>query len=272
MRLPKTVLFLLAVVSAVALVTAVPTINSQDAGTKSKSATKQKRRELPVVDFPNSMNTPTSSQRRAKDQRYDIKAKGVDPTRFVIKESDPEELYELTPSHAPERVAIPAAQSDAVVIGEVVSSEAHLSNDRTDVYSEFGVRVEAVLKNTSEQGINSSSPLTVERRGGAVHFPSGKVLRRGHINEMMPLAGRRYVLFLRSDGDTESFSIITGYELRDGRVFPLDGMGTLEGSSKLPRFAAYEGVDEGALFNEVLTALAVPASSKTVKGGVEYDN
>jgi hypothetical protein len=179
----------------------------------------------------------------------------VDPALFVLKESDPEELYELTPSHAPFRTALPVLESDAVIIGEVVSSEAYLSNDRTSVYSEFTFQVADLLKNTSGQDIIIGSSLTAERSGGGVRFESGKVLRRGRLHETMPVVGQRYVLFLERDDEAGSFSIITGYELRDGRVFPLDGVNLPEAGSKLPQFAAYEGVQDAAFLNEIRVAL-----------------
>ena len=95
-------MFLIVVLSTIALVIAAPTISTQVADNKNKvDAVKQKRREMPVVDFDASAKTNTSVQRRAKNRRYDLNAGGAPPTKFELKEGDPEELYELTPSHAP---------------------------------------------------------------------------------------------------------------------------------------------------------------------------
>jgi hypothetical protein len=143
-----------------------------------------------------------------------------------------------------------------------VSSEAHLSNDKTSVYSELNLEVEEVLKNTSEQGVFPGSLIATERKGGAVRFRSGKILRRGHLHETIPLAGERYLFFLRSHRDTEGFFLITGYQLREGQVFPLDGVDPIEGSSKLPQFAAYDGVEEATFLREVRTALATPVRTE----------
>jgi len=234
----------------------------QDAGNgKARAAAGAHRREMPVVDFTAS-DDPADARLRAKSRRYDLKDGSVDKSRFVLKESDPEELFELPGSHAPERPAIPAAQSDVVVIGEVVGSEAHLSDDRTGVYSEFTLLVEEVLKNVSGREVGGGGTLSADRSGGGVRFPSGKVLRRGRLRETMPLVGGRYLFFLRYDEEADAFSIITGYELRGGRVFPLDGVEVPEGGSKLKQFAAYEGAEESAFLDEVRSALKSPNSKK----------
>jgi len=242
------------IVLALAVVSGEPAIHGQNTGSKEKVTTRQER-EIPVVDFVSTANDSLPPQRRVKNHRHDLKDSKVDPARFMLKESDPEELYELTPSHAPFRTALPVLESDAVVIGEVVGSEAYLSNDRTSVYSEFTIQVGDLLKNTSRQDINIGSLLTAERDGGGVRFESGKVLRRGRVHETMPVVGQRYLLFLERDNEAESFSIITGYELRDGRVFPLDGVNVAEAGSKLPQVAVYEGVQDAAFLNEIRIAL-----------------
>lgn len=246
---------------ALAVITVEPAAHGQNTASKKKNSPANER-AIPVVDFVASKNSPLSSQRRARNHRHDLGDRRVDPAPFVMKESEPEELYELTPSHAPVQLALPVFESDAVVIGEVVGAEAYLSNDRTSVYSEFTLQLSDLLKNTSKQDINIGSLLTAERTGGGVRFESGKVLRRGRLHETMPLVGRRYLLFLKRHDEAESFSIITGYELRDGRVYPLDGVNVPEGGSKLPQFAAYDGVQDREFLNEVRVALTNPAAKK----------
>lgn len=216
---------------------------------------KIKRDDLPVTDISVRSKSDEKSMRRAKSSRYDYKGDEANIQRFRLKESGPEDVFELPISHAPATPAIPVTQSDAVIVGVVADAQAFLSADETSVYSEFLVSIEDVLKNTSSQPVAATSSITLERRGGAVRFPSGKVLRRGKFVERMPLINKRYVFFLKSQDEVGSFDIITGYELRDGKVFPLDGVDTSSGGIKLPQFAAYEGVDESKFLQQLLNVI-----------------
>ena len=95
--------------------------------------------------------------------------------------------------------ALPIAKSDIIVVGEVVTAEAHLSEDKSSVYSEFGVRVINVFKsNISLAG----SQIMVERLGGYVKYPDGRRLLYRVGTGGMPAVGRRYVLFLKSLSST----------------------------------------------------------------------
>lgn len=51
---------------------------------------------------------------------------------------------------------MPAAKSDLVVIGEVTDAQAYVSEGKDWVYSEFTIRVDDVLKNTSKATINQA--------------------------------------------------------------------------------------------------------------------
>lgn len=144
--------------------------------------------------------------------------------------------------------ALPVSKSTAVIIGQVTDAQAHFSEDETRVYSEFTVRVEEVLKN-DETPLGDS--ITVERSGGRVRFPSGKVMVSSTSHQDMPQVGKRYVLFLFHEfvGD-EDLTILTGYELRNGIVFPLDKPG------KGHPILAYKGDSESSLLNDLTSALA----------------
>ena len=261
MRTPTKKISLFCQFVALTLIAAVAATYGQNTDNKKKvSATNE--RPIPVVDFVARENNSLSPQRRLRNRRHDLKDSRVDPSPFVFKESDPEELHELTPSHTPVQLALPVLESEAVVIGEVVGAEAYLSNDRTSVYSEFTLQLSDLLKNTSKQDITIGSLLTAERTGGGVRFESGKVLRRGRLHETLPVVGRRYLLFLKRHDEAGGFSIITGYELRDGRVYPLDGVNVPDGGSKLPQFVAFEGVRDAEFLNEIRVALTNPAAKE----------
>lgn len=189
----------------------------------------------------------------------------VRSSRYDKRRAEP--LSELPPgieelpliSHWGRRIAaLPSTQSDAVVIGEVTDAQAHLSNDRSSVYSEFTVRVEEVLKGLNQIPIAPSEAITLEREGGGVRFPSGRVQRYRIAHQGMPLVGRRYVLFLKYNKQGGGFSILTGYDLRKGRVIPLDS---------LDQFGVYKGTDENSFLNAVRDSIAHPTEVQPPKSG-----
>jgi hypothetical protein len=150
--------------------------------------------------------------------------------------------------------AFPIERSSAVVIGEVIEAEAHLSTDETKIYSESSVRVDEVLKNDQLIFLSPQSRITVERLGGRVRFPSGKIVTAAVSNQDLPRVGRRYVLFLTHDfimgGRYDDLFILTGYELRGELVLPLD---------KLPSghpINTYKGSKTEVFLKDLMSALA----------------
>lgn len=211
--------------------------------------------DLPIVDF-----TPAepagvgkTTLRRLRNKRHDIGDETVDVKQFVLREDSAPVLLQLQSSHAPAEPAFPITQSDAIVIGEITDARAFLSNDRTNVYSEFTLRLTEVLRNSSTASLSSGMLITTERPGGRVRFPSGKILLRGGLyGRNMPHTDRHYVLFLNHNVEEDDFSIVTGYELREGCVFALDGKSVNERES--PQFANYEhyrGAEESIFLSEL---------------------
>jgi hypothetical protein len=140
--------------------------------------------------------------------------------------------------------ALPAPDSDAVVLGEVTEAKGHLSSDRTGAYSEFSVRINDVFK---DNGALSRTSLTAVREGADVQLPSGRVIRYEIVHQGTPHIGRRYVFFLKYNQQGQDYTILTGYELRDHRVSPLD---------EVEPFIAYEKFDEVDFLNRVREAIA----------------
>lgn len=154
--------------------------------------------------------------------------------------------------------AIPVSQSAAVIIGKVIMAQAYLSEDKTSIYSEFEVQVEQVWKSDRSE-LSAGTSVIVERAGGRIRFPSGKIAISVISHQQMPQVGSRYVLFLThkgtvGGGHSDDFSILTGYEFRDGCVFPLDR--TLPGHP----ITAYSGFDEKAFLNDLSSASKVSTS------------
>jgi hypothetical protein len=234
---------------------------SQNSSTKPNQDNLKKAAEdfYPITDYdaPEPADPQKRALRQIRARRYNMRAqKGVDPKRFMITE-ERESSFGLPPSHAPNEPALPAAESDAIVIGRVTQAEAYLTEDKTYVHSEFTTRVDDVLKNTTDVPLVADDSLDAIRSGGGVRFPSGKLIRYGIEGRPHPRIGQQYLFFLKYDSEQQAFVIVTAYELRAGQVFPLDGTG-IDGKVLEP-YAAYQkyvGADEQSFLNEVKQAIA----------------
>lgn len=114
--------------------------------------------------------------------------------------------------------AFPTADSDRIVLGTVTALQTHFSADRGRLYTEFTVEVEEGLKGWP---LEDAEPLLVEREGGWLRLPSGRVLADVPQDLGRPEIGRRYLLFLRSNSEGDH-SIVQAYELNEGSIEPLN--------------------------------------------------
>lgn len=234
--------------------------NSQNSGTTSPALEKAKEDFYTVTDYdaPEPADAQKRELKRARAKHYNMKPqKGVDPKQFMITEKR-ESAFGGPSSHAPEEPALPAAQSDAVVVGEVTDAQAYLSEDKVSILSEFEVHVTDILKNNLAAPFSVGDSLDAVRGGGAVRFPSGKIIREGHHGKPLPQMEKKYVFFLKYNEDGQDYAIITAYELRAGRVFPLDGVnlvGTVEHA--YAAYQKYKGADEASFIGDVRNAVTL---------------
>lgn len=222
----------------------------QDAARNSRKR-KYEDPRWPIIDydFPESTDPEERQRRKAKNARYN--KQHLVSTPSPVSESGEMNLVNDWEVGFP---ALPAERSSVVLIGEISNARAHLSEDKSGIYSEFTVRIERVLKNETVSPIAPGSSVSVERTGGRIRLASGHIHQYGVAHQGMPRVGGRYLLFL--SGEEESgFHILTGYELREGRVTPLDGVDPADGS-KLPQFAAHEGGHEAEFLTRVESILA----------------
>ena len=63
--------------------------------------------------------------------------------------------------------ALPVDESGYILMGRVTNAEAHLSENKKNVYSEFTVSIEKVFK-TANSSIIEGSEITIDRIGGYV--------------------------------------------------------------------------------------------------------
>jgi hypothetical protein len=202
---------------------------------------------FPIVDFEAKEpdDPKLKAARNAKARKYSKKYGG----------EINEELHQIfTTSDWDLRLpALPISRSAAIFIGTVVGAEARLIPDKTAVYSEFSYQVDSVLKSDPQRTVKTGETVSVERSGGRVRMPSGKIVVSWTNHQNMPKVGSRYVFFLTHDfetaGDTgDDFYLLTGYELKNGRVFPLD-------SSTKPDMVAYKGATESSFLTDLFNAL-----------------
>src|SRR5258706_782001 len=257
---PKLIVFLVLLVAA-AIATVTARLQSQKPDTRNSAALQKAEEDFyTVADFanPEPADPQKKASRKVRAHRYNMPAqKGVDPKRFAITE-DRESSFGGPPSHAPIEPALPAAQSDAVVIGQVTSAQAFLTEDKTGVMSEFTIHVNDLLKENLLAPFSVGDSLEVIRGGGGVRFSTGKVIRVGMHGKPLPRVGRQYLFFLKyNDDGGHDYVILTAYELRDGRVFPLDGtnlIGNVE--TAYAEYQKYKNSEEASFRREVIDAIA----------------
>ena len=206
-----------------------------------KVLTDEAKDQYPVADpnKPEPVNAEDRTKRHAKAQKYNQKQKSVSPMIVQTAEGN------HWPTDFP---ALPASLSDAVVIGEISGAEAFLSEDGNSVYSEFTVRIDDVLKNNTALPLAPHTTLITERKGGRVRYPSGHVSWLFVVGQGMPRVGGKYVLFLKKVD--QDFDLLTAYELRGGKVMPLDY------SPGVVHFDRYNGSEITVFLNDVRDAIS----------------
>lgn len=112
--------------------------------------------------------------------------------------------------------------SDLIVVGSIQWRQPYLSDNITCVYTELTVHIEEILKDNPSAPVDAYKPLIVDREGGAIRMPNGRIWRylvagSGGI----PVIGKRYVLFLRNKKEKD-YELVCGYELTDKTVIPLE--------------------------------------------------
>lgn len=215
------------------------------------------QQRVPVADFnellPNNIEEKTKREKRNKARNIKFQ-NPEDAKRFRLTD-EMESNYGAVPKHASNQPAIPAKRSAAIIIGEITDAKAYLSEDKVSVYSEFEVSNPEVLKNTTPELFSAEKPAIVSRGGGGVRFPSGKVIYEWVLDKPMPEVGKKYLFFLEYS-DEKGFSIITAYELKEGKVFPLDG--ALPDGSLTIQFKghqSFKGASETDFLNQVKEAI-----------------
>src|SRR6185369_6324781 len=151
----------------------------------------------PTVDFDIDNTADLSNERRIKNARHDN-------GRMVIKDAHPSVAEVVDESEWAMGLSdLPAERSDLIVEGTVTDAKAFLSNEKTGVYSEFTIRISAILKASDQVRVNPSDTVVVQRIGGKVKYKSGRVIRYRIEGQGSPSQGQPYIFFLSrtAEGD-----------------------------------------------------------------------
>lgn len=204
--------------------------------------------QVPATDYdsPEPADPAVKAKRRKKNKRYDGKNLVMsNPSGSGGATTVMSEVFLDLP-------ALPVAQSDVILTADVLNSEAHLSNDKTGVYSEFTVQVDSVLKGVIAT-LSQTNLVSLSRFGGSVRYSSGRKEIYGVAHQNMPRPGKRYLFFLRPIEDTQDYEIVTGYEIGPQHVKALDYG---------PRFEAFDGTETAGFLTTVRAVIAAVSTTK----------
>jgi hypothetical protein len=244
----KKIILLIFAMLAVLVVTAIARFHSVGQGNVSSQARQSiDESHWPVTDYePPVLADPVKrAKRQTRGKRHDKSEWAVNPADVA----DSTVRVDFVDLRLP---AFPIEQSDTVVIGEIMDAQSYLSNDKTGIYSEFNLSVNEVLKNDAHLPLSPGCSLEMEREGGRVRFPSGRVHWYAIDKENMPRVGRRYVLFLTRESQEQVYRLLIGYELSASKVLPLDGY---------PNLQAYKNADETTFLNELRAKIATSSQA-----------
>lgn len=214
------------------------TFENQQDQAKWKAREEEKKKQFPVAEFDEA--EPTDPLKRAQRKQKQKRKNGLG---LVIQNPEPDSGGGLfLPHNQFDFPGLPVEQSAVIVIGDVLQAEAHLSEDKTGVFSEFTIRLVDVLKADSSL---PGSEMTVERLGGYVRYPDGRKLLYRVGTGGMPRVGARYLFFLKPTPELD-YSILTAYEFGDKGVIALDSSA---------QFEKYNGHAPNALRSLVVEAL-----------------
>jgi len=205
---------------------------------KWKASEEEREKRFPTAEFNEA--EPTEPLKRAQRKQKQKRKNGLG---FVSLNPEPNTGGGLfLPENEFDFPGLPVEESPVIVIANVLQAEAHLSEDKRAVFSEFTIRLVDVLKADSSL---PAGEMIIERLGGYVRYPDGRRLLYRVGTGDMPRVGGRYLFFLKPNPELD-YSILTAYEFGDKSVIALDSSA---------QFEKYEEYTPDALRNLVIEAL-----------------
>jgi hypothetical protein len=205
----------------------------------------EKKNRFPVADYEEDDTNDVEKDRlrKEKQKRYNnfrivtSKPPGWQTERVVVLEG------------ALNFPALPVVESSFILAARITKAEAHLSENKKNVYSEFTIVVEKIFK-SANSALVEGKEVAVDRVGGYVKYPNGRTILYPVSSANMPVVNERYLFFLVSK-NSQDLSILTAYALSSDGVSPLDDSS---------QFDALSGLTEEALIQKLRDTLV--ASSR----------
>jgi hypothetical protein len=196
---------------------------TQDKMAQYKQARAEFESQFPIVDYNALVSNKAEESDKTKAEELEkrkAKSSRYDNFQFVSDNPNPKTI-ESSLTDDSQLSPIPVKESEIIIIGEILNAQANLSNNKFSVYSEFTVRIEKALKNRTSKEVITEN-ITIDRLGGFVRYPNGQKVLYSVSGNGMPRVGKRYVLFLTKPDKSPNYNILTGYELKEDKVYPLD--------------------------------------------------
>lgn len=248
----KSILTSLLVLS-IAMVSAMATLRSQNQNINNQASTPKDNDEATLIQE----GVVTEKQRehsklysRSGEKRLlDLAAERKGDV-WVGQDSPPLLIESKQPS-VQESLQVLGCKADVVIVGAVKSKASQLSEDGTDIFTDYEITVGDILKNNAIAPIQPSSVIIATRSGGAVKL-NGHVLRAVDYSSELLRIGGRYILFLRAVPATGAYTSI--YYAGDGS-FQISGDKVVQVSRDLLPLGPSKSVDTATFMNEVSAVL-----------------
>ena len=147
-----------------------------------------------------------------------------------------------------------ACQSDAVIVGKVVSQTAVLSQDESFIFTDAEVFATEVIKDNPLSKLPLTRSVTVTRPGGVLLMPNGRKLQVA-LNHFRDFSNSgQYLLFLRFLPTTQDYQALwdRSFELRGSEIFNSTPLTLWDGQQAHGR----EAVDAAAALVDARVAAA----------------
>ena len=116
----------------------------------------------------------------------------------------------------------PFSTSSLVILGTIEGAQSFLSENKTNVYTEYIIRIEEVFKNSVGLILKPTNLINVDIEAGSLRLSSGLIVKQEIVNLIMPEIGQRGVFFLNLGNGGSDLYLRRGFEITDNYILQLD--------------------------------------------------